>query len=345
MFARAERTPGTAEYEDYYREKPELKTTDDRIRTHPPLLEPGSRYYDPVVIGDAARHFKAIGDIEVDEGVVSAWLDRLRASQEHSKVLKEMAIDLGAVAAGCTAVDERFVYSHKGRLDHDYGRPIAAADHPHALVFLVEMAHDAMQHAPRVQVLRESALQYYRAAVIAQTIRSVLRALEASAFAHYDAHYDVILPPLAVAAGLGELGRNNILIADRFGSRVRIGAVTTDLTLDQDQPRSLGVRAFCDVCKKCSENCPTGSLSSEAPEVIRGVSKWGTNIERCYSYWRRIGTDCGICMAVCPFSHKEGWFHNAVRRFVKVHRIAAHIARFGDDLVYGRRWYSNPDST
>ena len=37
---------------------------------------------------------------------------------------------------------------------------------------------------------------------------------------HYDAHYDVILPPLAVHAGLGELGRNNILVADRFGSRV-----------------------------------------------------------------------------------------------------------------------------
>jgi epoxyqueuosine reductase QueG len=144
-----------------------------------------------------------------------------------------------------------------------------------------------------------------------------------------------------VSSGLGELGRNNILVADRFGSRVRIGAVTTDLALTSEEacsPRSLGVRRFCELCKKCSENCPTGSLTKEEPVEVRGVVKWPTKVETCYAYWRRIGTDCGVCMAVCPFSHRDNWFHGFLRWLLRAHPILARSMLRGDDLVYGRKW-------
>jgi epoxyqueuosine reductase QueG len=184
----------------------------------------------------------------------------------------------------------------------------------------------------------ESARQYHRAAGIAFTVAAVLHTLDEEAKPHYDAHYDVILPPLAVAAGLGELGRNNILVADRFGSRVRIGAVTTRLPLRLDRPVELGVRRFCGICRKCAENCPSGALSCDGPVEVRGVSKWPTRVERCYAYWRAVGTDCGICMACCPFSHRDNAFHNLIRWVVRNVPPAHRLLKALDDLVYGRRW-------
>ena len=207
-----------------------------------------------------------------------------------------------------------------------------------ALVFLVEMDFDAMQRAPRAETLLESARQYYRAARIAMNAAAAIRAAGHDARPHYDAHYDVILPPLAVRAGLGELGRNNILVADRYGSRVRIGAITTDMAIVPDRPIDLGVAAFCEICKKCAENCPSRALSTGDRADVLAVMKWPTDVERCYGYWRRSGTDCGICMAVCPFSHRDSPFHNLIRRVVRLHPLLAHIALFGDDLWYGRKW-------
>jgi len=188
-------------------------------------------------------------------------------------------------------------------------------------------------------VIRESARQYYRAAVIGKTLAAVLRELGYAAKPHFDAHYDVILPPLAVHAGLGELGRNNMLIADRHGSRVRIGAVTTDVPLTYDAPVSLGVREFCEACRKCAQSCPPRALSDGERVAVRGVWKWPTRVEQCYGYWRHLGTDCGICMAGCPFSHRNNAFHGTVRWLIKHMPWLAPLAVRADDLVYGRHWH------
>jgi reductive dehalogenase len=244
---------------------------------------------------------------------------------------------LGAVAVGCAPVDQDFVYTHKGRHDADYGRGVHL-DHPSAIVFLVEMDFDAMRRAPQAETIRESARQYHRGAVVSKTVAAVLEASGFAAKSHHDAHYDVILPPLAVRAGLGELGRNNILIADRHGSRVRIGAVTTTMPLEHDAPVDLGADHFCAGCRKCAESCPSHALSLGDKEHVRGVFKWPTNVERCYAYWRSVGTDCGICMAVCPFSHRDNAFHGLVRGMVRRAPWTHRAALWFDDRVYGRRW-------
>jgi reductive dehalogenase len=337
MFARAERRPGTAPYEDTYVRRPELKDVDDALRALPPRMAPAGRYHDPEICFEAREYFHRIDRIEVAAGFVGDWADRIRTADDPPAAVKSLALSSGAVAAGATKLDEAFIYTHKGRFDADYGQPIELG-HTAALVFLVEMDHAAMQQAPRAEALRESARQYYRAARIAMTVAAAVRAAGHDAKPHYDAHYDVILPPLAVRAGLGELGRNNILVAENYGSRVRIGAVTTDMELGADRPRNLGVAAFCAICRKCADNCPSRSLSTGDRDLVLGVRKWPTDVERCYGYWLRSGTDCGICMAVCPFSHRKSPFHNLIRRMVRIHPWLARAALWGDDLWYGRSW-------
>jgi reductive dehalogenase len=337
MFARNARQPGTAAFDEYYARRPELQAVDDRMRALPGLCHPEARFHDPEIAAATTRWFEEIGAIEPDPAVVETWVERIQRADDKTAVIRDMFLALGAVAAGFAPLPEEFIYTVKGRHDEDYGREIHL-DHETAAVFLVQMDFDAMQAAPTPPTIEESARQYYRAAEISLTAEAVLKALGSDAKAHYDAHYDVILPPLAVLAGLGELGRNNILIAERHGSRVRIGAVTTTLKLTHDRPIDLGAAKFCEICRKCADNCPSHALSLGERETIRGVAKWPTNVERCFGYWCRTGTDCGICMACCPFSHKNNRFHNTVRWFIRhvpwIHRLALWF----DDRIYGRTW-------
>ena len=203
MFARVERRSGTPPYLEYYARRPELKQVDDALRGHPPLMRPGGRYYESQICSDAKQYFDGIDRIEVDGDLVHQWAERLRTAGDPSAAIKNMVLSTGAVAAGATSVDEPFVYSQKGRFDEDYGTPVELS-HGFALVFLVEMEFEAMQQAPRAETLRESARQYHRAAGIAMNAAAALRAAGHDARPHYDAHYDVILPPLAVRAGLVE---------------------------------------------------------------------------------------------------------------------------------------------
>ena len=337
MFARAARKPGTPAYLEYYGRRPERLADDERMRGMPGLLEPGGRAFDETASGNARGWFRRI-----DEWTPGSDVERLAGAVaktgDLTALLTATARSLGAVATGCCEVDPMWVYSHKGRFDDDYGRVIDAGRRPHAIVFLVEMDHAQMSRAPMAEAIRESARQYYRAAAIARTIDAALRAADIDARAHYDAHYDVVLPPMAVAAGLGELGRHNILIADRFGTRVRIGAVTMAAPLRADRRRNLGVRAFCARCRKCADNCPPRALSAGSPVDVNGVEKWPTDVERCYRYWRLMGTDCGVCMAVCPFSHPDNALHNAVRRLARALPGLAPAFVWADDAVYGRAW-------
>jgi ferredoxin len=79
--------------------------------------------------------------------------------------------------------------------------------------------------------------------------------------------------PLAVRAGLGESGRNGLLISREFGPRVRLFKVCTDLEIPPDPPAAFGVEAFCGVCRLCVSGCPAkavggGEQSEKASEHV-----------------------------------------------------------------------------
>ena len=337
MFARMARSTNTGAYDHYYANNQKFKKKDDHIRSLPPLLSKGGKYYNSDYFERAGQLFDSIENISIDNDIIDKYLKLFGSARSDTQVLKQIAKELGAVSVGCTNLEKKFAYSHKGRFDNNYGDKIIL-EHQNVLVFLVEMNFERMSEAPKASTIFESANQYYRAAVISKTLEAIILKLGYNSKAHYDANYDLILPPFAVKAGLGELGRNNILIADKFGSRVRIGAVTTNFTLEHDNPISIGGERFCDVCKKCATSCPTKVLSINKKSSVRGIKKWTTNVENCYSLWRFYGTDCGICMAVCPFSHRNNWFHSLICKVVKFLPIFNKTLLFFDDLIYGKKW-------
>ncbi|MBI2850846.1 MAG: 4Fe-4S dicluster domain-containing protein [Chloroflexi bacterium] len=127
--------------------------------------------------------------------------------------------------------------------------------------------------------------------------------------------------PFANWAGLGETGRNNTVITPEFGPRVRLGGVLTDLPMTEDQPRDLGVQAFCEVCKACVRACASGAITKGPKQLVRGVLRWPLNRKRCSEVGWQHGGDvaygCQQCLIVCPFNKPPGLLHDMVRWSIK----------------------------
>ena len=120
------------------------------------------------------------------------------------------------------------------------------------------------------------------------------------------------------------------------GPRVRLAVVTTELDLNEDTPVNFGVQHFCEICKKCADNCPSASIELGDKKTVRGVVKWQSQMETCYKFWRTAGTDCAICMAVCPYSKPHTFYHNIIRFLCTRNPVARHIALLMDDIFYSR---------
>jgi len=337
MFAREEYRPGTEKYESYYARRPELKDVDDRIRNLPELLAPGGKYYDPIRSSYADSIFAIIEKLTTEvDGEIASDKQETDPGAITSQV-KELTLHLGADEVGIAGLNPAYIYSHVGRGPEPWGQPIDTT-HRYAIAFTVEMAYDNVETAPRLAITEETARAYLDAAIISIALARFIRNLGYPARAHISgSNYQIMLPPVAHDAGLGELGRHGYLISPKYGSRIRLGAVTTDLPLIPDRPIVFGVQDFCTTCRRCAVNCPSGSIPAGEKTDVRGVRKWPLRIESCIHYWRVIGTDCGLCMKVCPFSHPPTMAHNLIRWAVRKNPLARRVATCGEDLFYGKK--------
>ena len=284
-------SPGTARYRDYYSSRPDAEDTDRAFREAP-----------PGEFADCAREqrfvdstFALIAGMRGSvRGPVAA--DRVRLDPADARdALSSLAASLGAVLSG--TIDSRldFAYSIRGRGER-YGMPVERLLR-HTFLIVFEMDREETAQAPRPRQSVEVVKAYLKAAVAANTTAAWIRALGWEAVAHIDGESELVMPPAAEAAGLGELGRHGLLVTRDYGSRVRLSAVTTDLPLIAGVPDSIvrnGLSRFCAGCGNCAAACPAGAIPEAAGESL--------NHEFCFGQWKRYGTDCGICLAVCPFS-------------------------------------------
>ena len=121
--------------------------------------------------------------------------------------------------------------------------------------------------------------------------------------------------PVAVDCGLGELSRAGYLLTKEFGLGIRLSLVTTDMPLEHDVPVDIGVQSFCGQCKLCADQCPSCAIPKGAKIEHNGLRKWKLDEKKCYRYWHVNGTDCGICMKVCPWTKPPTVFHKIMAEF------------------------------
>jgi reductive dehalogenase len=341
--------PGSEEYKIFYASHPELEAYDSKRRERGgPLGQLGS------IDGQsgAANVAATLAPTSIPQSLSGPGLVFPEAhpalkgkriemtADEATRRVKGFALNAGADLVGITEINPLWFYSHRGEIFHDnwqdWGKEIPV-EHKFAIVFATEMNFEMVGAAPHTPTVIESMNNYAKGAYIATQIAAYVANLGYPATANHLRHYDAVLVPLAVDAGLGELGRLGYLMTKEFGPRVRLAAVTTSLPLVPDKPADIGVEDFCRICRKCATCCPSQSIPTADQTVVNGTLRWKLNEQTCFDYWGKIGTDCNICMRVCPWSHARTFPHRLIVEMVSRNQSARKVFTLMDDVFYGRK--------
>ena len=114
------------------------------------------------------------------------------------------------------------------------------------------------------------------------------------------------LPHKAVAlhAGLGWQGKSLLLVTPRFGPRVRLVTVLTDLALPANAP----IKNRCGKCTRCGEACPAGAIKNASTDLHFATRQEAVDLDACVQQLRRNEQDkhippylCGVCVSACPW--------------------------------------------
>jgi epoxyqueuosine reductase QueG len=110
----------------------------------------------------------------------------------------------------------------------------------------------------------------------------------------------------AVFAGLGQMGKNSLLITPEYGLRCYLSSIVTDAPLEADSPFK---KDFCEDCVLCIDACPVKAISRTNEGSYLG-NKY-VEKHRCYAYCKTQVDEypgsqglytCRACRTVCPYS-------------------------------------------
>lgn len=336
MFSRRELKPKSKRFENYYANRPENRESDDEFRKNPGLAKKGSLFYDSYQMNAAESSFATVSTLQnLVKGSESA--DTIKTDpNRNTDFIKKWVKSLGAHSIGITELQDYHIYEFGGRRER-YGKPFSKK-YKFAIAFTVEMSKENMDMAPYGPTLMESAQQYLNSGVMAVQVSEFIRKMGYPAQAHIDANYEVICPLVAKDAGLGEIGRMGLLMTPDLGPRVRVAVITTDFPLEIDNKEDYrSILDFCSICEKCSDACPSKAIPRGGMKEVSGTMRWQINQEKCFNYWTKIGTDCGRCVSVCPYSHPNNSLHNFVRWGLKRSFLFRRFALKMDDFLYDRK--------
>jgi len=150
--------------------------------------------------------------------------------------------------------------------------------------------------------------------------------------------------PMAIDAGLGELGRLGLLVTPKYGPRIRLAKVITDMPILPDSPIKFGVTEFCEACMLCAEYCPSAAITDgprtwegKSPSNNPGTLKWYIESEKCYDF---NGFSCSNCKRVCPFTKpNNSWLHQMIRKIIeaKISSLNKLMVRLDQASGYGHQ--------
>jgi reductive dehalogenase len=243
--------------------------------------------------------------------------------QEMSHIVKRVARFFGAGVTGICSVHPNWVYSHEFNLLSKQHYPINIPEDSHtAIVMAIPMDYEAICSSPSGVSGAATGLGYSIMAFVANLLAAFIRGLGYRAIP--SGNDTALSVPLAMAAGLGEGSRMGLLITEKYGPRVRLCKVFTNLPLQVDSYLSFGALEFCKTCRKCATHCPSraipdGKMTTKGYNISNqsGVLKWYVDAEKCFSFWAKNRMDYIICIHTCPFNKASGMIHDAVRTVIK----------------------------
>ena len=210
-------------------------------------------------------------------------------AEKMAREIKEKAQELGAGVVGiCEMKDEYLVEGEKSK-------------YRFAIALGLPMDREKMLHAPGHTSAMEVQRVYIKASYLTVDLARHIRSLGWPAQGlPVNSSSEYLHIPIAIAAGIGELGKHGSLICKEYGSNFRLTTVVTDLPLVADAPVDIGVDDVCMTCQACSKACPPDAIYSDK-QWVRGTKKWYVDFDLCTPYFCST-YGCGICLEVCPWS-------------------------------------------
>lgn len=259
-----------------------------------------------------------------DNEVVAA---KAPVTEDHrilSRHIKRLGYFLKADIIGICRFPKSAVYTHDRQgnpIDIDYQYAIVIVMRKESRTVNASNGYDWITDAISFQAYQHSAL-------VAQTMANYIRRLGYRASPQTASGYDVVIPPLLLWAGIGEVSRVGIILNPFLGLSFKAAAVLTDLPLEPDKPINFGLQDFCQHCKICAEMCPSKAILTGDKVMYNGYQTWKLDEQRCasFSLLNKNGTICNTCVKVCPWSNPTTWPHNLVRRAVEHSGLARRLA-------------------
>jgi ferredoxin len=251
-------------------------------------------------------HLNDVGGLYNWDDPVNPTQFPVPGSQWMAERIKQVARFYGADLVGICEIDERWVYSNYFELvAGNYGK--LEIPYKYAIVMGIEMDWKGINESPRPEASAATALAYSQMSELSASLAKYIRALGYPAIPCGNDSAQSI--PLAIDAGLGELGRNGLMLSPEFGPRQRFCKVLTDLPLQTDKPIDFGLQTFCETCHACAAACPKDAIRWEERTTDttsisnrEGILRWPVDVASCYLFWRENGTDCSNCIAACPWA-------------------------------------------
>ena len=223
------------------------------------------------------------------DGPVHPVQRKVRDAVAMAAEVKDLARSVGAELVGITRVTDDCLYEGK------------SVPYKTAICLGLSMDREQMAHVPQEPAAVEVMRSYREISRISVELSQAIRAMGWPARAYGNPNStDLLHIPLAVKAGLGQLGKHGSMISQQFGSNVRLAAVLTDLPLACDEPIDIAVDDLCTSCRRCVVDCPPDAIF-ETKQWVRGDQRWYVNFDKCVPYFVKTN-GCGICIEVCPWS-------------------------------------------
>lgn len=345
--ARIVLVPGTPEYEDYYSRRPERKEWDDETRRILAEVNKKKREKDPVNMQFRPATFYGryvLGASHIVDGDTQSPSapggvpERVDVDPvEMARKIKGFGLHMGAAQVRITKLRQEWVLSNYAHpyTPEPYGKPVEL---DYENIICMTFPHDMRMEKCGIGVANslESGWRYAYASVVSVIMAHFIRSTgwRARALPPENAPYLVV--PTFVDAGIGEQGRCSCVLTKEFGNNFKPSAVVTDMPLALDRPVDFGIQDFCNKCYLCADYCPSGAISRGGKEVIRGVRRWAFDGDKCRRLWAKVGGNCSICIAVCPWCHPNNRLHDTVRELAQNFPPLRSAIILGEKLIYGK---------
>jgi reductive dehalogenase len=266
--------------------------------------------------------------------------------EEMSRIIKKVAHFFGAGLVGICKLHPNWVYSYEyNTITREHYTIEVPQECSNTIVMAIDMDYETIRTSPTGVQGAAVGLGYSKMVFVANLLATFIRGLGYRAIP--TGNDTALSVPLAMAGGLGEWSRMGLLITEKFGPRVRLCKVFTDLPLQYDSYRPFGVMKFCKTCRKCAIKCPSqaiphGDMTTEGPNISNqsGVLKWYVDGEKCFSFWARNGMDCATCIQVCPYNKPPGVIHDVVRGIIRKTPLFNHFFAWMDSVLGYEKSYS-----